>query len=318
MTETTIDTLRALSWDEYVGQPLMKERINHEVLASIESETPFPHTLLSGPPGSGKTTLAAIIADSLGDKFMSLIMPVDQSFLEGVIWEFQGILFLDEIHRASKRQQESLLTLLESGYMQSKGGLRIESAWLTIVAATTKPQMIDPAVENRFMLRPAFEAYTEEDMAEIIAGMASKVKDVDLRFTPEHLAALGKASGGRPRSARALVLAARTLSINRGEAPTVEQILRQADVDSEGLSARHINYLQTLKRFNGVAGLSRIASVTMMSPQAIQELEGLLLERGYLDITERGRQLTSKGHLRVTTGSATYKRERKSHGSLTS
>ncbi len=307
--ESTVDTFVPKSWNEYVGQGKVKDQLKTYIDASVATNTPFQHTLLFGPPGCGKTTLAEIIANELGDAFKDLTMPVDQKVLEDTVTMFQGVLFLDEIHRATKKQQEDLLNLLQFGFMQSKAGYKIEAGWLTIIAATTKPTLLDDAVLDRFQFKPDFIPYTDEEMAQIIGDMAMRVSDVDLVITDDDCHVLAKAAGGKPRAARDIVLAARALAV-RDSTPSVEDILYQVGVDADGLGPQHMRYLETLKRFGGVAGLAKIANVLGMGGGYVQDLEKVLFRNGFIDHSEKGRRLTATGYRKVNTGTANYTRER--------
>lgn len=307
--ESTVDTFVPKSWNEYVGQDKVKDQLKTYIDASVATNTPFQHTLLFGPPGCGKTTLAEIIANELGDAFKDLTMPVDQKVLEDTVTMFQGVLFLDEIHRATKKQQEDLLNLLQFGFMQSKAGYKIEAGWLTIIAATTKPTLLDDAVLDRFQFKPDFIPYTDEEMARIIGDMAMRVSDVDLVITDADCHVLAKAAGGKPRAARDIVLAARALAV-RDSTPSVEDILYQVGVDADGLGPQHMRYLETLKRFGGVAGLAKIAGVLGMGGGYVQDLEKVLFRNGFIDHSDKGRRLTATGYRKVNTGTADYTRDR--------
>lgn len=309
-SESTVDTFVPKSWDEYVGQEKVKNQLKTYIDASVATNTPFQHTLLFGPPGCGKTTLAEIIANELGDAFKDLTMPVDQKVLEDTVTMFQGVLFLDEIHRATKKQQEDLLNLLQFGFMQSKAGYQIKAGWLTIIAATTKPTLLDDAVLDRFQFKPDFVPYTDEEMARIIGDMAMRVTDVDLVISDADCLSLARATGGKPRAARDIVLAARALAV-RNPIPSIEDILYQVGVDIDGLGPQHMRYLEALQRFGGVAGLAKITSVLGMGSGYVQDLEKVLFRNGFIDHSDKGRRLTAAGYSKLSTGSANYTRDKK-------
>src|SRR5688572_22025816 len=125
------DILRASSWDEYVGQERLKRRLDLHVTAANETDRMLEHVLLEGPPGFGKTTIARIVAERTGHEFRELKMPVAPKVLASLLREWDGgILFLDEIHAGSKREQELLLPLLEEGYLQMPNGRRVYAGCL--------------------------------------------------------------------------------------------------------------------------------------------------------------------------------------------
>lgn len=297
-TNTNVDTLRPATFDQYHGQPKLKERITVRIAAAIAQERPLDHILLAGPPGSGKTTLATIISVLSGDHFMSLIMPVSDKVLEEIVRDFNGILLLDELHSAPKAFQERLLPLLEFGYLSTSRGVRIENPWLTIIGATTEPEAITPALRRRFRFRPVWEEYSPSDLSAIVTGMLDKV---ELDLCLKTVAILGEAAGGLPHMAGELVLGARDLAaINVGE-PSAEDILDHCGVTADGLSEDHLRYLQILKDLNGTAGLTQLATSLRLHEKVCRELERLLLSRKLIALGERGRELTTIGHRRFKT-----------------
>lgn len=310
INESTIDTFVPDNWDDYIGQTETKERLSKYINASLATVTPFQHTLLTGPPGCGKTTLAGIIANELGDEFLDLTMPVSTTALENVVASFQGVLFLDEIHRASKAQQEDLLTLLQFGKMTAKAGFEIKAGWLTIIGATTKPTKLDDAILDRFQFKPKFADYSNEEMAEIIKNMIGRVTDVEINLDEDQILQLANAANGKPRACRELVLAARAVAVGQNpEGLWVKAILHQAGVDEDGLDGYALDYLKMLKRFGGVAGLAKLAGALNLTPGHIEDIEKGLFRQNFIDHSDRGRRLTVEGHRKITTGNKEYTRK---------
>lgn len=292
------DFLRATTWAEYVGQTALKERLRIHIQAANADERPLDHCLFAAPPGYGKTTLSGIIATEMGMDFRSLTMPVQPRVIASLLagWD-GGVLLLDEFHRAPSQQQQDLLTLALDGYLQVTSGRRIYHDYLTIILATTKAEKIDAAVADRFAINPRFADYTDADMAQIVTNMGRKV---DITFPKAMALALGRASGGAPRVARSLVLAARDLK-RTGHKLTVESVLNLTGMAADGLSPNHIAYLRSLRDLGGLAGLQTLSSMLRLHPSVLQDLERLLVERRMITLQPNGRELTDRGHLKLST-----------------
>lgn len=291
-----IDTLRPESVKDFVGQKKLINRLLIHTAAAVAEQRPLEHVLLAGSPGFGKTTLATLIATELKDPLLTLTMPVTDKTLQAAVAGHDGVLFLDEIHAAGKRLQESLLPLLEFGYMQTKSGYKIEAGFLTIVGATTELQNVIKPLQDRFKIKPVLEAYTDEEMALITVGMAIKA---DLPLTEEDAMVLGRATGGTPRNAGQFILAGRALSHDLGRTPTADEILAFCDTDTDGLDRLHYLYLETLAKFGGTRGLAQVATVMRQSVATCLELEQLLFKLDLINFGTSGRELTQAGYNKV-------------------
>ncbi len=291
------DTLRPATLDGYIGQPKLKARITVHVEAAVAQRRPLEHILLTGPPGSGKTTFASIVAHMLNDEFIALSMPVNDRVFERTVRSHNGVVLLDEIHRLSPRQQEGVMALLEFGYFATATGRNIENDWLTVIGATTEPQMLIPPLRQKFPIIPELEPYTNDDLRQVVEGMA-QMAGVTLSY--ETMVALGAAAAGTPRLARRLVLAARDLQVTLDREPTVAEIFDLTGASADGLTEGHIKYLHALDMLGGTAGIELIATVLQLHTAVCKDLERLLVSMQMVAYGPRGRELLSAGGRRIS------------------
>lgn len=300
-----IDDMRPASWDEYIGQEALKRRLSIHIRAAKDANRPLEHLLLIAPPGSGKTTLAVIIATELEDPLETMTMPVKTDVLANIIKQHHGILLLDELHRSTPRQQEDLLPLLEFGYIQNSRGKKIFADFLTIVGATTEPQKVIAPLYDRFAIKPDYDEYTPDEMTAILSGMAVKSH---VELLPEEATTLALATGGSPRVARQLVLAARDLYVTDPMA-TPEDVLALVRIEPDGLTEQHLKYLRTLRTLGGLAGLRPICNHMRLNDAIVNELERLLVKNNLIEFSGQGRELTDVGIVR-TSPARTHRRNR--------
>jgi len=288
---STGERVRAQTWEDYVGQERLKQRLVTHIGAARAEDRAMDHMLIVAPTGSGKTTLAGLIAMSLGDKFAEFMMPMDLKKLVYFIGDWEGgVILLDEIHRAPTKFQESLLSI-EQGYISVSPESRVSTRHITFIAATTEPHKVIAPLWDRFLIQPQWEDYTDEEMAQIVSGMAHRA-GVPM---PDDIAhGLARATGGTPRVAGTLVVAYRDLLVTNQPA-TVDAVLYQTGRDHDGLSDQHLVYLRTLRDLGGSAGLKNLCSMTQLPPQQLEVLERLLQKRGFIRLESTGRELTHRG-----------------------
>lgn len=286
-------------WDNYIGQHQMKAHLRVRIASAVARGAKLPPTLLLGPAGAGKTTLAKLIAAELGRPLHVLAKPVGAAELCDVLWRLGrgGVLFVDEIHNATAAQHEVLMQLLEDGAIDGPRG-RAEFD-VSVIAATTEKQLLKDPLLSRFEIKPRFVEYTTGEMAEIVCEMADQARvDFDA-ITGEFCEALGKAAAGTPRNARALVMGARDLTL-AGIEVTAEAVLAFCDVAPDGLSTDHLAYLRLLgNQPRGQAGESALATLLSIDRSEVRRIERLLVQRGYVLLTGTGRFITEAGRLRV-------------------
>lgn len=287
--------LRASSWDEYIGQTAMKERLSLYVEAARNEDALLPHMLLAGPAGFGKTTLARIMSKEVGDDCLEIPWPIKPNALASALraWD-GGVLLVDEVHRGSQSQQEDLLTILTEGYFQTASGRKVY-VHCTVIACTTERHGVITPLLSRFPVQPRFADYTEDELGRIVQDMAFRA---GLGLDDLLCRKLGKATGGTPRMAEGLVIAARTLS-SASRDLDFKSILDLAGVDESGVTHDHSAYLKVLADIGGVGGLNKIAGMLDLHEGVVTGLERLLVKQGLIVFGERGRELTPDGFRKV-------------------
>lgn len=295
-TTPTAELVRAKTFDDYIGQEKLKRDLRITIESAVQRRAVLDHMLLAGPSGFGKTTLAAIIADDIGDEFLDLKMPMSEKDFCYQVTEFgRGVVLLDEVHNAPRAFQEMLLHALECGDLVSKSGVRYPAQHITFILGTTEPAKLIPPLVNRCLHRPRFVDYTDEEMAQIIRGMAARA---NVELPPDFTLALGRAAGGNPRLASVIITKVRDLTVTGNEV-SVRRILDFAGLDSDGLTDHHIFYLETLRELGDESGLVNIANLTQMRKPEVEDLERLLVRRGFVKLTGKGRTLTTTGVQKV-------------------
>lgn len=292
------EVIRPTIWDEYVGQIKLKDRLRIHIDSSILRDARLDHILLVGPPGCGKTTLASIIANELDQQIAAFVGPVDLKILARVMqmeWtqDQRGIMFLDEIHEWSTRNQEYLLSVLEDSFLQLSTGRRVESHNnLTVIGATTEPEKIIAPLYDRFPIKPPFDEYTNEEMAQIVQLMGKYAK---LVVSDETAAIIALSAGGVPRNARSMVIMARDMALTRGTMPTIEEVRQMCRVTKTGLTEDHVRYITVLTKIGGTAGLDIISNHLRLPKPVLLDLERLMIQQKLIEYTKAGRELTETG-----------------------
>jgi Holliday junction DNA helicase RuvB len=288
-TMTTDQDFAVTQFDEFVGQATIRERIDLAARSAHARGTRMDHVLLDGPPGSGKSTMATLIAARMDEPLMVIGQAITARELAGVLYELdEGVLFLDEIHVNSDATQNAMLPLLEGGSFAGWEFPRI-----TVVAATTEPRELLPPLLDRFMVL-RYVPYTDDEMAAIVARFA-RCAHVDLDEAT--CRAFAVASAGGPRAARELVRTARDYALDAP--PTIDQVLRACRREPDGLSYDHLDYLEVLSANQGRAGLKVLATRLRMHAAVVEDLERILLDRRLVRLETSGRVITAAGRERI-------------------
>lgn len=281
------DNYRPKSWDDYIGQEKLKDRLSIHISGALERSETLDNVLLIGTPGCGKTTIAALIAQEMCQDYVSFVMPIKQTVFKRLIQMFSGVVLLDELHNLPTKQQTDLLPLIEDRYLQLDNGTRIEAPGITFIGATTEPKDVIGPLQERFRINPTFDEYSDSEMARIVLRMG-KGNGVD--FTYDEAQRLGVATGGVPRNAQSFVVMAQDLCTTNPEL-----ILEKCRISPDGLTENHIKYLTTLNDCGSSVGIELLGAHLQLPKSMIINLERLLLKREMIEYTKQGRSLLPNG-----------------------
>lgn len=300
--------LRPLRLADFVGQPEVRAKLEVAVQAAKTRGEPLDHVLFSGPPGLGKTTLAAIIASELGSRFHTtsapaISKPKDLAKLLTVL-ETGDILFVDEIHRLSMACEEILYPAMEDGYIDfiigegvTAQSIKLHLKPFTLVGATTRSGMLSSPLKARFGIDLKLEFYRSEDLANIVARSAGLL---ELNF--DEPAAFEVASRARmtPRVANRLVRRIRDY-VTIGDVKAVDRdfacdCLDRLGVDAMGLIEldRKILRLMIERYGGGPVGIKTLAALVDEEERTIEEdHEPFMLRSALMEKTSQGRTATN-------------------------
>ena len=302
-------SLRPTILAEYIGQNKVKENLDIFIKAAKMRNEALDHVLLYGPPGLGKTTLAAIIANEMGVEFRSTSGPaIERSGdLAAILSSLEpgDVLFIDEVHRLPRSVEEVLYPAMEDYFLDIVIGtgptarsVRIDLPPFTLVGATTRAGLLSAPLRDRFGVLSRLEFYETEDLCSIIERTASIF---NMPISKEAAIEIASRSRGTPRIANRLLKRIRDISQVRGETEisvqTSKLALEMLQVDHVGLD--HIDH-KLLKGImqdfgGGPVGLDTIAATIGEEAQTIEDVyEPYLLQIGFLQRTPRGRVATEK------------------------
>jgi Holliday junction DNA helicase RuvB len=300
-------TLRPRRLDEFVGQPRTREQLGI-ILDSARKRGATPdHLLFSGPPGLGKTSLAAIVANELETGFRVTSGPALEragdlaAILTGL--EPGDVLFVDEVHRLPRPVEEILYPAMEDlqiDVVLGKGpgarSLRLDLPPFTLIGATTRAGLITSPLRDRFGFAARLDFYGPADLEAIVVRSAG-ILGVPLE--PAGAAMLARRSRGTPRIANRLLRRVRDYAEVRADGVVDEAVAGAAldlfEVDPVGLDKLDIALLGALcRRFGGgPVGLSTLATSIGEEPDTVEEVtEPYLLQLGFIQRTSRGRIAT--------------------------
>lgn len=306
-TDDTDVSLRPSLLSEYVGQNEIKAHLDVYLSAARKRSEPLGHTILHGPPGLGKTTLAFILAKEMGAQIRVTSGPAIEKAgdLASLLTNLQAgdILFIDEIHRLRPAIEEVLYSAMEDyaldlmiGKGPSARSMRIDLQPFTLIGATTKVGAVSTPLRDRFIHNFKLTFYSKEDLTKIVKRTANLLK---VSMEDDAAALIASASRATPRICNRLVRSVRDFAQVKDESlighRRAKATLISLGIDDKGLDVTDRLILLTLieKFGGGPVGLNSLAATLSEEEETLEDVyEPYLLQCGYLQRTPKGRMVT--------------------------
>lgn len=305
------NNLRAESWDEFVGQEKLRQSLDIAIKAAKNRKEPLEHILFYGPPGLGKTTLAHLVAKSMGVSIRVTSGPAIEraADLASILSNLQegDVLFIDEIHRLNKTVEETLYPAMEDYMLDvilGKGptarSLRLELAKFTLIGATTRVGLLAAPLRDRFGVIHRLSFYDDEELKNIVANAAYK-----LEFKLDDQGCLEVARRSRRTARVALKLLRRVRDyvevhgVKQADREMVLKALKLLEVDELGLDEIDRKLLKAVieKHGGGPVGVETLAALINEDVMTIKDVyEPFLMQIGLLKRTSRGRMVTEESY----------------------
>lgn len=304
-------TLRPQYFKEYIGQDKVKDQLKIFIEAAKLRDEALDHTLLFGPPGLGKTTMAFVIANEMGVNLKQTSGPAIEKAgdLVAILNDLEpgDILFIDEIHRMPMAVEEVLYSAMEDYYIdimigagETSRSVHLELPPFTLVGATTRAGMLSNPLRARFGINGHMEYYELPDLKEIIERTS---EIFDMTITSEAALELARRSRGTPRIANRLLKRVRDYAQIMGDGIIDDKIADKAltmlDVDHEGLDYVDQKILRTMIEMygGGPVGLGTLSVNIAEERETVEDMyEPYLIQKGFIMRTRTGRVATVKAY----------------------
>jgi len=304
--------IRPLSLAEYIGQPSVREQMALFIEAAKNRQEALDHTLIFGPPGLGKTTLANIIAQEMNVSLKSTSGPVLErpGDLAALLTNLEegDVLFIDEIHRLPPIVEEVLYPAMEDfqldimiGEGPAARSIKLELPPFTLVGATTRAGMLTNPLRDRFGIVQRLEFYNETDLTTIVTRSGGILK---MPIEHEGAYEIARRARGTPRIANRLLRRVRDFAQVRGTGHITQSIANQAlnllDIDEHGFDHQDRRLLLAMiEKFDGgPVGIDSLAAAISEERHTIEDvLEPYLIQQGFIMRTPRGRVVTRHAYL---------------------
>ena len=293
-----MQSFRPSSFDDVIGQEEVIKRLKISTFACKQQNKPMSHVLLDGPPGLGKTTIAAAIAEELGSELITANAAAIRSvgnimkYLYNVTRDF--VLFIDEIHNLPKLVEEFLYPVMENftaNIAIDSEPEEIEIPPFTLVGATTSGGTLTQPFYDRFTIKEHLTFYTENELAKLARLNAQRSGFSMNDDTAYQIAVRSK---GTPRILNARLEWYQNYKLYfKDDSVSVEEVFAEQGIDSSGLDENDRKYMEVLKDNKGTAlGIKNISSMTGIAMDTIENsIEPYLVRMGYVRRTSKGRIL---------------------------